>query len=84
MSLHLYVGARRYNIGRTYSEAAIYNSEIRECGGRGCFFSPTHRNAEGILSLDYNQDDPREGRGRGRGEVLRIKDATVSNKEVAV
>lgn len=36
---------------------------------------------KGILSLDYNQDDQEDRGGMGG---LRIKDATVSNKEVAV
>jgi len=49
----------------------------RERNARGVLFFQ-RGNAEDILSLDYNQDDPREGEG------LRIKDATVSNKEVAV
>lgn len=32
----------------------------RERSERGCFFFQ-RGNAEGILSLDYNQDNPREG-----------------------
>lgn len=77
VSLHLYVGRADITQAQTYSEAAIYNNES---GGRACFFSNAGTQ-KGILSLDYNQDDQEDRGGMGG---LRIKDATVSNKEVAV
>lgn len=66
MSLHLYVGLaditraehiqkRRFTIARDTSESK------RAKEGYAFFFQ--RRNAEGILFLDYNQDDPRGGEG---------------------
>jgi len=83
MSLRYIHQCRYINIGRaiistdrTYSEPTIYNSEVAE---EGVFFPDA--GTQKASFLDYNRNESGTGE-EGRG--LRIKDATVGNKEVAV